>query len=99
VSGFFTAVAIWIVGGWLGAQVAAFFNRGSKLKFWGRLWSGVLGGVILGWVLDKATFLKPITDFLHAGHVEDVLAGVIGGFIFGVIGGLFSGKQKQSEDA
>lgn len=90
---------MWIVGGWIGSQIAAYFNRGSKLKFWGRLWSGVLGGVILGWVLERAVFLKPITDFLHAGRVEDMIAGVIGGFIFGVVGGLFSGKQKQSEQA
>lgn len=90
-------VGLWVLGGWIGAQIAAFFNRGNRLGFWGRVAAGVIGGVILGGLVDRAPFLKPITDFLHSGHIEDAIAGAIGGFVFGMIGALFSKRGKNQK--
>ena len=92
---FLLAVALWIAGGWAGAQLAAFFNRGSKLGFWGRLWAGALGGVILGLILERAPFLEPVTRFFHSGHIEDAIAGVLGGAAMGLAGGLFAPKGDR----
>jgi hypothetical protein len=92
VQGFLISVAIWIFGGWAGAQIADYFNRGSKLGFWGRLWAGVLGGVILGLILERVPVLESVTRFFHSGHVEDAIAGVLGGAAVGLAGGLFAKK-------
>jgi hypothetical protein len=92
------SIALWIAGGWVGAHVAAFFNRGNRLKFWGRLGAGVLGGVILGWTLDRVPLLEPVTRFLHTGHVEDAIAGVLGGAVLGTLAGLLArGREGKSE--
>jgi uncharacterized membrane protein YeaQ/YmgE (transglycosylase-associated protein family) len=94
VTGLVTAVALWAVGGWLGSQIAALFNRGNRLRFWGRLGAGVLGGVILGWTLDRVPLLEPMTRFLHTGHVEDAIAGVLGGFVVGTLAGLLAQLER-----
>jgi hypothetical protein len=95
---FLLAVALWVAGGWAGAQIAVFFNRGSKLGFWGRLWAGVLGGVVLGMILKRAPFLEPVTRFFHSGHIEDAVAGVLGGLAVALAGGLLAlGKGKSAK--
>jgi hypothetical protein len=90
VTGFFISIALWIFGGWLGAQIADRLNHGNKLKFWGRLAAGVLGGVILGFTLDRVPLIEPVVKFLHTGHVEDAIAGVLGGFVFGAGAGMLA---------
>lgn len=88
------SIAIWVFGGWAGAQIAAFVNQGAKLGFWGRVWAGVLGGVILGMIVERAPFLEPVTRFFHSGHVEDAIAGVLGGAAVGLAGGVFARKNQ-----
>ncbi len=97
-SGFLISVILWIAGGYVGARIAAFFNKGNRLKFWGQIAAGVLGGVILGWVLDQVP-LQPITSFLHNGQVEDAIAGLLGGLAFGTLGSLFAPKAAKQDEA
>lgn len=84
------SIILWLAGGYVGARVAAFFNRGNRLKFWGQILAGMLGGVILGWVLDVFPLLEPVTRFLHNGHVEDAIAGLLGGLGLGTLGQIFA---------
>jgi hypothetical protein len=99
VTGFLISLGLWIAGGWVGAHVAAFFNRGNRLGFWGRLVAGVMGGVILGWTLERVPLLEPLTRFLHTGHVEDAIAGVLGGAVFGTLAALMArGEHKADPD-
>jgi uncharacterized membrane protein YeaQ/YmgE (transglycosylase-associated protein family) len=98
VTGLLISLVLWIVGGWIGAHVAAFFNQGNKLKFWGRLGAGVLGGVILGWTLERFPLLEPVSRFLHTGHVEDAIAGVLGGAVFGTLAGLLHRLHAPKSD-
>lgn len=97
--GFFLGLAIWMIGGWLGAQIAAFFNQGSKLGFWNRLWAGVIGGMLLGLFLDWVPALKNVTRLLHSGHVEDALAGVLGGLAVALAGSLVAGQKETAPKA
>ncbi len=97
-TGLLIAIGLWIAGGWLGARIAAFFNRGNKLKFWGQLAAGILGGILLGLILDNVPLLAPITRFFHSGHVEDAIAGVLGGLAFGTLGAIFAPRPKDEAE-
>jgi hypothetical protein len=92
---FLIGLVLWILGGYVGARIAAFFNKGNKLKFWGQLAAGVLGGVILGLILDNAPLLQPVMNFFHSGNIEDAIAGVLGGLAFGTLGAIFAPKTAK----
>lgn len=92
-TGVLLSIVLWLAGGYVGARIAAFLNRGNKLQFWGQIAAGLLGGIILGWLLDRFPLLEPVTRFLHNGQVEDAIAGVLGGLAFGTLGQLFASRK------
>lgn len=98
-SGLLVSIALWVFGGYVGARIAAFLNRGNKLKFWGQIAAGLLGGVILGLILKNVPVLERVTGFLHNGNVEDAIAGVLGGLAFGTLGAIFAPQSAKEGGA
>lgn len=88
-------VLLWVLGGYVGARIAALLNKGNRLKFWGQIAAGALGGIVVGLILDNVPALQPVTRFLHNGNVEDAVAGVLGGLAFGTLGAIFAPTRKD----
>ena len=95
-TGLLVSIVLWLAGGYVGARIAAFFNRGRKLNIWGQIAAGLAGGGVLGWLLHEFPVLEPVTRFLRNGQVEDAIAGLLGGLVAGTLGALFAGKKADA---
>lgn len=96
--GLLITIGLHLAAGWVGAQIAAALNRGRKLGFWATTMAGFMGGALLGQTAERVPQLAPALEFLGSGPMEEIVTGVVGGFVFGLLGSVF-GRKREKEAA